>query len=103
VIVTGPNRDIFKGTSFKFIYASPGGNTMMTGKMELVKAAQYRFGEIANRTCLRQAGIEKSKIASLHPPPFGDCVVMARRGKRASFRSFSIAIILRLWVTVLTV
>jgi uncharacterized protein (DUF1786 family) len=43
VIVTGPNRDIFKGTSFKFIYAAPGGNTMMTGPMELVRAAQYRF------------------------------------------------------------
>ena len=41
VIVTGPNRDIFKGTSFKFIYAAPGGNTMMTGPMGLVKAAQY--------------------------------------------------------------
>jgi uncharacterized protein (DUF1786 family) len=44
VIVTGPNRDIFKGTSFKFTYASPGGNTMMTGPMGLVRAAQYRFG-----------------------------------------------------------
>jgi uncharacterized protein (DUF1786 family) len=44
VIVTGPNRDLFKGTSFKFVYASPGGNTMMTGPMGLVKAAQYRFG-----------------------------------------------------------
>jgi uncharacterized protein (DUF1786 family) len=44
VLVTGPNRDLFKGTSFKFIYASPGGNTMMTGPMGLVKAAQYRFG-----------------------------------------------------------
>jgi len=44
VIVTGPNRDIFKGTSFKFIYAAPGGNTMMTGPMGLVRAAQYRFG-----------------------------------------------------------
>jgi len=42
--VTGPNRDIFKGTSFKFIYAAPGGNTMMTGPMGLVRAAQYRFG-----------------------------------------------------------
>ena len=44
VIVTGPNRDIFKGTPFKFIYAAPGGNTMMTGPMGLVRAAQYRFG-----------------------------------------------------------
>jgi uncharacterized protein (DUF1786 family) len=44
VIVTGPNRDLFKGTSFKFIYASPGGNTMMTGPMGLIRAAQYRFG-----------------------------------------------------------
>jgi uncharacterized protein (DUF1786 family) len=41
VIVTGPNRDLFKGTSFKFLYAAPGGNTMMTGPMGLVKAAQY--------------------------------------------------------------
>ncbi len=48
VIVTGPNRDIFKGTSLKFICASPGGNTMMTGPMGLVRAAQYRFGQIAD-------------------------------------------------------
>jgi uncharacterized protein (DUF1786 family) len=43
VIVTGPNRDLFRKTSFKFIYATPGGNTMMTGPMGLVRAAQYRF------------------------------------------------------------
>ena len=43
VIVTGPNRDVFKGTLLKFIYAAPGGNTMMTGPMGLVRAAQYRF------------------------------------------------------------
>jgi uncharacterized protein (DUF1786 family) len=43
-IVTGPNRDLFKETSLKFIYASPGGNTMMTGPIGLVRAAQYRFG-----------------------------------------------------------
>lgn len=43
VLVTGPNRDIFKGTSFQFIYAAPGGNTMMTGPMGLVKAAQFCF------------------------------------------------------------
>ena len=44
VVVTGPNRDLFKETSLKFIYAAPAGNTMMTGPMGLVKAAQYRFG-----------------------------------------------------------
>jgi uncharacterized protein (DUF1786 family) len=44
VLVTGPNRDLFKGTSFKFIYAAPGGNTMMTGPMGLVRAAQFQFG-----------------------------------------------------------
>jgi uncharacterized protein (DUF1786 family) len=44
VLVTGPNRDLFKGTSFKYFYASPGGNTMMTGPMGLVKAALFRFG-----------------------------------------------------------
>ena len=43
VIVTGPNRDLFRKTSFKFIYAAPGGNTMMTGPMGLVRAAQFRF------------------------------------------------------------
>jgi uncharacterized protein (DUF1786 family) len=43
VIVTGPNRDMFKETSFRFIYAAPGGNTMMTGPMGLVRAVQYRF------------------------------------------------------------
>ncbi len=44
VVVTGPNRDLFKETSFRFIYAAPGGNTMMSGPMGLVRAAQYRFG-----------------------------------------------------------
>jgi uncharacterized protein (DUF1786 family) len=44
VTVTGPNRDLFKGTSLKFTFATPGGNTMMTGPMGLVKAAQFRFG-----------------------------------------------------------
>ncbi len=43
VVVTGPNRDLFRKTSFKFVYAAPGGNTMMTGPMGLVRAAQYRF------------------------------------------------------------
>jgi uncharacterized protein (DUF1786 family) len=43
VVVTGPNRDLFRKTSFKFIYAAPGGNTMMTGPTGLVRAAQYRF------------------------------------------------------------
>ncbi len=43
VIVTGPNRDLFRKTSFKFVYAAPGGNTMMTGPMGLVRAVQYRF------------------------------------------------------------
>jgi uncharacterized protein (DUF1786 family) len=41
LFVTGPNRDLFKDTSFKFIYAAPGGNTMMTGPMGLIRAAQY--------------------------------------------------------------
>jgi uncharacterized protein (DUF1786 family) len=45
VFVTGPNRDLFKGTGMKFVYAAPGGNTMMTGPMGLVKAALYRFGK----------------------------------------------------------
>lgn len=43
ILVTGPNRDLFKGTSFKYTYATPGGNTMMSGPMGLVKASQYRF------------------------------------------------------------
>jgi len=43
LIVTGPNRDLFKKTSLKFIYAAPGGNTMMTGPIGLVKAVQFRF------------------------------------------------------------
>ncbi|MBM4338908.1 MAG: hypothetical protein FJ110_05140 [Deltaproteobacteria bacterium] len=44
VRVTGPNRNLFKGTSFNYTFAAPGGNTMMTGPMGLVKTAQYRFG-----------------------------------------------------------
>lgn len=44
LIVTGPNRDLIKDTSLKYIYAAPGGNTMMTGPMGLIKAAKFRFG-----------------------------------------------------------
>lgn len=40
-IVTGPNRDLFKGTSLRFSYAAPGGSTMMTGPVGLVRAAQF--------------------------------------------------------------
>ena len=43
VVVTGPNRDLFKGTSMNFVFAAPAGNTMMTGPMGLVKAAMFRF------------------------------------------------------------
>jgi hypothetical protein len=43
VTVTGPHREIFKGTSFKFVYAAPGGNTMMTGPVGLVKASLFKF------------------------------------------------------------
>jgi uncharacterized protein (DUF1786 family) len=43
VLVTGPNRDLFEGTSLRFVYAAPGGNTMMTGPMGLIRAAQSRF------------------------------------------------------------
>lgn len=45
VFVTGPNRDLFRDTGMKFVYAAPGGNTMMTGPMGLVRAALYRFGK----------------------------------------------------------
>ena len=41
VVVTGPNRDLFKGISLPYFYAAPGGNTMMTGPMGLVKAAKF--------------------------------------------------------------
>jgi len=43
VVVTGPHREIFKGTSFKFVYAAPGGNTMMTGPVGLIKASLFSF------------------------------------------------------------
>jgi uncharacterized protein (DUF1786 family) len=48
IFVTGPNRDLFKGTSLEFNYAAPAGNTMMTGPMGLVKAALYRFQKEEN-------------------------------------------------------
>ena len=48
ILVTGPNRDLFKGSGMKFNYAAPGGNTMMTGPMGLVRAAQYRFGNLSH-------------------------------------------------------
>lgn len=43
VWVTGPNRGLFRETSLPFKYAAPGGNTMMTGPLGLVRAALYRF------------------------------------------------------------
>ncbi len=49
-VVTGPNRDLFKGTSMKFEYAAPGGNTMMTGPMGLVKASLFCVGKKKQRT-----------------------------------------------------
>ncbi len=49
VWVTGPNRDLFKNISLSFQYAAPGGNTMMTGPMGLVKAALYRFQKAEGR------------------------------------------------------
>ncbi len=45
ILVTGPNRDLFKGTSLNFTYATPAGNTMMTGPMGLVRATLYRFSK----------------------------------------------------------
>jgi uncharacterized protein (DUF1786 family) len=45
VLVTGPNRDLFEGTSLNCIYAAPAGNTMMTGPMGLIRAVKFRFGE----------------------------------------------------------
>ena len=45
VVVTGPNRDLFKGTTLKYSFAAPGGNTMMTGPMGLIKAALVRSGK----------------------------------------------------------
>ena len=44
MVVTGPNRGLFRDTSLKFTYAAPGGNTMMTGPVGLVKAALFRLG-----------------------------------------------------------
>jgi uncharacterized protein (DUF1786 family) len=44
ILVTGPNRDLFKETRMDFTYAAPAGNTMMTGPMGLIKAALFRFG-----------------------------------------------------------
>jgi uncharacterized protein (DUF1786 family) len=49
ILVTGPHRDLFKGSGMKFNYAAPGGNTMMTGPMGLVRAAQYRFENLSHR------------------------------------------------------
>jgi uncharacterized protein (DUF1786 family) len=54
VRVTGPNRNLFKETSFNYTFAAPGGNTMMTGPMGLVKAALYRFQKAEGRK--QQAG-----------------------------------------------
>jgi uncharacterized protein (DUF1786 family) len=48
ILVTGPNRDLFKETGLKFIYAAPGGNTMMTGPMGLIRAAQFHFRQGAD-------------------------------------------------------
>jgi len=45
----------------------------------------------------------KSWKPRIIPSPFGDCVVTAGKDQRASLRSFRIAIIIRLWATVLRV
>ena len=45
VVVTGPNRDLLKGTSLRIVYGAPGGNTMMSGPMGLIKAAQFWLRE----------------------------------------------------------
>ena len=45
ILVTGPNREIFKGTSLNFVYAAPAGSTMMTGPMGLIKATKFRLGK----------------------------------------------------------
>ena len=45
IVVTGPNRDLFQGTSLRFVYGAPAGNTMMSGPMGLIKAALFRYGK----------------------------------------------------------
>jgi len=49
VLVTGPNRHLFEGTSLSFVYAAPGGNTMMAGPMGLIRAARYRLSTAVHR------------------------------------------------------
>ena len=43
------------------------------------------------------------KVSTYNPAPFRDWIVMADRGQKASFGSFRIAVIRRLWVTVLMI
>jgi len=40
IVVTGPNRNIFKKTKLNVYYAAPAGDMMMTGPMGLVRALQ---------------------------------------------------------------
>jgi uncharacterized protein (DUF1786 family) len=46
VIVTGPNRDLFNGTSLPYRYAAPGGSTMMAGPMGLVRATEHVLEDV---------------------------------------------------------
>ncbi len=43
------------------------------------------------------------KVSTYNPAPFRDWIVMADRGQKASFGSFRIAVIRRLWVTILMI
>ena len=46
IVVTGPNRNIFKKTNLDVYYATPAGDMMMTGPMGLVRCVKKLYGLI---------------------------------------------------------
>ncbi len=44
IMVTGPKRKLVEETGLNFKFASPAGDTMMTGPVGLVKAAKHKMG-----------------------------------------------------------
>ena len=43
IAVTGPNRAMIEGSGLKYVYATPGGDMMMTGPIGLVEVAKRLF------------------------------------------------------------
>jgi len=48
IVVTGPNRHIFRKTNLNVYYATPGGDMMLTGPMGLVRCVRRMYEDEIN-------------------------------------------------------